>query len=479
MSGFSRRRLLRHAGAAALVGALRPELAQGDETPAGDLESIEHRGRLIAECSLAGERRSDDIVPAHPNGIQASKNRWLLVYASRGFRGVDDDRSLIYQLRHGSPEGSLVKEGRLVATLDDWDPLLEGKRYVKQHGHPVLFGVPLGARVRGKPAASAGVFVLKWRQTARFLDHAKKELVKGPEDEAIRARTQTVGWLQFRLNDREDDVEILQTARLLRQRGYETGTAFCSAPGVTRINQTYTQAVPFSADGSAWADVNYFDNGRAAALKYVFNPRAGLYEWRETGPFLFGDQRPVTEPSLARWKDGWVVAARVERRGILWTRTPDPFASPGETLWVETPPSPSPRTAYLCPDGVLRLLTNDPARSPTKQMRDPLYLFDVDPGQGFRVTGARVVFDASAAGLPLRRAASPMIDMAKLLPHGGGRVQYLLHRVIVQSHNHPYRGGDGDVRPEIPIINAQEKAAAGIYCAKLTYRDPHPGVWEL
>src|SRR5439155_8721327 len=107
------------------------------------------------------------VVPAHPNGIQLSRDRWLLVYATRGFRGVDDDRSIVYQVRHGSPDGRLVKEGFLAWSIDDWDPLGEGKSYVKQHGHPVAFGVPKGALIRGKAAAHANLFVAAWRVVAR------------------------------------------------------------------------------------------------------------------------------------------------------------------------------------------------------------------------------------------------------------------------------------------------------------------------
>ena len=45
------------------------------------------------------------------------------------------------------------------------------------------------------------------------------------------------------------------------------------------MNQTFTQAVPYAesgaADGSQWVDVNHFDGGRVAALRYRFDPGAG------------------------------------------------------------------------------------------------------------------------------------------------------------------------------------------------------------
>ena len=78
-------------------------------------------GKLIGECSLEGEHLADRVVPAHPNGIQLSKNRWLIIYATRKFRGTDDDASIIYQVREDTPDGKLLKEGMLAKS--DHTPL--------------------------------------------------------------------------------------------------------------------------------------------------------------------------------------------------------------------------------------------------------------------------------------------------------------------------------------------------------------------
>ena len=75
--------------------------------------------------------------------------------------GVDDDRSIVYQLRSGAPDGPVVKEGFLARSINDWEPLGDGKKYVRQFGHPVAFGVPKGALIGGKPAAHGNVFVAK------------------------------------------------------------------------------------------------------------------------------------------------------------------------------------------------------------------------------------------------------------------------------------------------------------------------------
>ena len=51
--------------------------------------TIEPAGMLVRECTLPGERRRDDVVPRQAVCIQAAKNRWLVVYTTHGYRGVD------------------------------------------------------------------------------------------------------------------------------------------------------------------------------------------------------------------------------------------------------------------------------------------------------------------------------------------------------------------------------------------------------
>ena len=114
--------------------------------------SIKHRGILVSACSIEGERREDDVFPAHPNGIRLSRTRFLLLYATRGFRGTDEDRSIIYQVRADSFEGQVLKEGILARASDHWIPFDDGQSYHLDNGHPVAFGVPKGALIHGKPA---------------------------------------------------------------------------------------------------------------------------------------------------------------------------------------------------------------------------------------------------------------------------------------------------------------------------------------
>ena len=194
------------------------------------IERIEPLGRLIADCPFPGETRDDDVWPAHPNAIQVSKDRFLVLYATRGYRGGDDDLSIVYQLRAGALDGPVLAERMVASTRNDWEPFGDGAHYVLQNGHPAAFGVPRGALIGGKPAPNANLFVIKWHYLARYLDPETGILVSNHDTPGLMERTLRVGWTQLRLNDAGDDLEVVAPAQQLRQVGYETGEAFCSAP---------------------------------------------------------------------------------------------------------------------------------------------------------------------------------------------------------------------------------------------------------
>jgi len=425
------------ASAAALLVSPRPRVL-----------SIEPLGPFLMDCTLPGERRVDDVFPAHPNGLQLSPDRWLILYGTRGFRGVDDDRSTNYQIRKGGPNGPMIREGFFRQTRDDWDPYNQGRKYSRQGGHAVAFGVPKGVR-----APHANVFVAKWYVHARLLDPSRNYLEHGTVDIGFPGPKTFVEGLQFRLNDREDDLDILRPAETTK-------------PNVdcAWMNQPFVPAVPFNADATEWADVMGFDGGRVAAAKYVWNPKTGLYDWTATGPFLGND---LFEASLARHRDAWVISARRTKGGTAWIRTADPFTATGSPVLPKTPETTAPLTTFACGDGAIRVFSGD------KGGRDPLYMWDVDPDHDFACTNARVIFDSVKAGLKIRPASQPKVDMCKLLPPQG-RTQLALFRVSVRSFNHPY-----PKRPEIPIVNDEEKAACGIYAAKITYAEPVAPRWEF
>lgn len=302
-------------------------------------------------------------------------------------------------------------------------------------------------------------------------------LAREPAGDSPSLLTQAVEWVQFRLNAGNDDIEILQPAALLRQKGYETGEAFCSAP-VKSINESFVQSVPFNRDGTEWADCNHFDGGRLACMKYAFSPKLGRYEWVVTGPLFGGAEEGLYEASLAQYGDRWIIAARQRTAGAAWAAIEDPFSKAPPLVRPKAPATTTPRTAYVWADGVLRLFTGELGISPYQNPRNPLYCWDIDPDAGFTASSRRVIFDSVKAGLPIRPEARPMIDMCKLLPHAGGRTQWIVHRVHIAAVNHARESSSGIVR-HIPPATAVEKGACAIAYAKVTYTADFPSRWVL
>lgn len=438
---------------------------------------LRHEGLLVSECTLPGETHDDDVYAAHPNGIQVSRDRWLILYATRGMDGWDSDRSVVYQLRRDAPDGPIIKEAMLGAGIGDWDPLADGNLCFKQHGHPAAFGVPKGALIHGQPAPHGNLFVIKWRIVGMAIDPQTGRIIY---DEELDRTTQDVEWMQIRLNESEDDIEVVAPPASMRKKGYESGPEHCpQTKDVVRMNATFVQAVPFNVDCTEWADCNHFNPYGVAAFKYRYNPQRDLYEWVETGPYLFESSagRYIFEASLARWRDEWIIGARIYDhgcpQGMVWLRTDDPFA-PGRTpVITDIPASSAPRTAYTCADGVLRVFTGDPTASPYADNADPLYCWDIDPDRDFAATNRQVIFDLREAGILTGR---PKLDMCKLLTPQGN-TQTIIYRVAPRF---PIPVG-AVVDPKQPWLaldrkkdfqagfTQEQKSRFGIYHSKLAY----------
>lgn len=451
---------------------------QVGRTAPAKLRGIVPDGILVGDCSLPGETRAEKVVPAHPNGLQLSRDRFLVLYATRGFRGTDDDRSICYQLRRGSFTGPVLKEGFFSRSIADWDPLGDGRRYFRQHGHPVAFGVPKGALIRGKTPAHAGVFVAKWRVVAKEVDPAG-QVVSGSRHQRVG---QGVEWTQFRLNGDESDIEILQAPATLRQRGFESGPAICPLPKYTWMNQTFVNAVPFNDDASEWVDANHFAGDRLAALRYAFQAERGLYEWVQTSPWLIDPKGGLSEASVLRWKDDWLVAVRLSgapidvpgrpvrpAHGVGWLRTMDLFAAGGELTFPAAPKCTAARAAYVCADGKVRVFGGDPFVAPprgqTRSKRNPIYGWEIDVDHGFQASPPQMIFNAFAAAPGIRREAVPMVDMVKALPSTGGRTQTLLHRF--------------NFAPDTFPLSDAEFAACGVHAAHLEFDEEVPAAWTF
>ena len=143
---------------------------------------IIYKGAFIADTLIAGEQKKDWIQPSHPFCWQLSRDRWLWVFQTRGFAGIDSEHSILYQIRRDRLDGEFLKEGVLAKFRDDWDPLGDGSEQWKIHGHPKVLGVPKDAVDRaGRPIAHDNLFAVAWYTRARAVIDGK--LVHTEENE--------------------------------------------------------------------------------------------------------------------------------------------------------------------------------------------------------------------------------------------------------------------------------------------------------
>lgn len=442
--------------------------------------TINYRGPFVTDTPIPDERKADGIVPAHPGGpLQLSARRWIIFFANLDPRGWDANHSILYQLRADAPDGRIITWGVIDSSIDDWDPLQRGDRYFKTCGMPIAFGVPKGATLDGSPIPHANVFAVKWYRVAQLRRKGaivQPNCVSGgtwpreldwPEGFAVQEQTMRLEWMQFRLNDREDDIQPLTQPAQVRQRGYEAGDAFCSLGPGFQVNHAMKPPVKADPAGAEWYDVNSFTPYRehkragasAAAVGYRFNPAIGLYEWTHTGlPAVLPD-REFRECSVNRMGDDWIIAARsITPDGrTCWFRTEDPFRGFGEPSL--TPSDHGPRIAFLCGDGQLRLFGNTVNRS-------PLFCWDVNP-RDFSLSNRQLIVDAEAEGLPFH---FPFADMAKLSPVYHDNRQLLLHRMITRRQT----ACRYDL--EVPVSDAEHEQA-GIYASEFIYSDAVEPAW--
>lgn len=455
--------------------------------PAGvDAVSVRYLGPLITDTSIAGEGKADGIIPAHPGGgaLRVARDRWMIFFATLDPAGWDCNRSIVYQLRRDAPDGPVLAEGLIDRGIDDWDPLERGDELIKSCGMPIAFGVPRGATLQGKPLAHANVFVIKWYRWAHRRDGDR---IVNPGDRvhnwadrlAVKHKTLRVEWAQFRLNDMADGIELLTEPSVLRQRGYDTGDAFCALGPQVQMNHAMKPPVPEDPTCRNWVSIDTFtpyshrhhDHGTVAAVRMTFNGHTGLYEWTDVGAPVSLPDRVVGEASVNTLRGAaspYVICLRCfeyERRpsDTCWFRTADLFGDWGKPVF--TPASSVPRIAFVCGDGELRMFSNTPLHD-DEHSRAVLAWWTVDT-DNFSLRGPRTVVDARRMDWPFD---VPMVDMAKLCPPQGRR-QVLLFRVIDRSHTAPVSTGIG--------TSPAALAVAGIHAAELILAKPAPEPWTF
>jgi hypothetical protein len=449
-------------------------------------------GPLVKTCSLAGETRDLGITAAHPNAWQLSQDKWLVVYSTRACCGVDDDRSIIYQVRCGSVSGTILKEGHISRGITDWDAFGDGRQFVRQHGHVVVLGVPKGAKINGRTPDHANVFKAMWRVKARYLDPetgiVKMSSPNYDNDAGLREaenRSQAVEYVHFRLNDEEDDIEFLHEPRQLKQSGYEDSPDCCSIAGSARINRTFTAPVPCDDRADSWADMIHFRSGQCEefesgmfgnvnVIKHQYNPNTGLYDWTQTSKSL-GDPR-LFEASIARHKNGFLISSRVQmdrRKSELarcWHFCEDPFSDDMQVR-IEPWPSNVPMTFYACPDGECRLFTGHAGDSPYDSGRGPIYSWVMN--ERGQLSEQTVIVDAVKEQVLAseQRHGNICTDFPKLVTHAGGRKQTVLFRF--KTYNLTFPIGS------CPPVTDEQMDAFGVYYSEIEYDREYPAAWQF
>ncbi len=479
---------------AAVPGVLRGKSA-GDHAATLKPGRITLEGKLVHECSQPGEKRADGVYPAHPNGIRLSKDRVLLLYATRGWRGVDEDRSIIYQVRLGGFTGPILKEGMLVQSRDDWDPFDDGSSYYQAHGTPSGFGVPKGALIDGRPAPHANLFVIKWYVNARYFLTPDRLALTTSDPKSVHLSENTIHmeWVQVRLNEAEDDIEIVEPISTMRTPDQGEG----GLRPTERFTQSKVQAMPFNHDATEWIDtanIDWSEKPKEDAIglvpaKFRYDHSRHRYEFSETGSRLYPAGVHLSGGSPLKIDQGWAFYSRPHRSlnlPLVWTKREDPFSDENQQLLMEPrtgqPIVRAPVTAYRCADGVIRVFTGDSDESPYQNRRNPLYCWEVDPQKDFKLSRQQVVVDVLEEDWGFRLESEPIADMAKVLPHCGGRSQYVAFRVRSESINYSRKRHFvpvGNPRHISPAITDEERMASGIYVARIDYDREMPDEWQF
>jgi hypothetical protein len=357
----------------------------------------------------------------------------------------------------------VLKEGVIEKARSGWDPLGVGHNFRKINAVVKVFGVPKGAMRNGQPLPTANHFVAKWyirpclEINGRLVNLWEAASTVNPAELGIYAYC--LEWMQFRLNEAEDDIEIISPARQLRQQGYDQGNDISSLGACNGMHHGFGDAVP-NDSFSEWVEVCQFEK-KLAAIRYAFDPATGLYEWVETGNAQEVPGRHLAEASLNRIDNAWVISTRAyDAPWTVWYRTSDPFETFGDRTDVKS--AYAPRISFVCADGVLRLFGNETSPHGL-HARNPLYCFDVDP-KTFEYSNRRVVMDAHKEQLPFR---TPFLDHAMLYPHPGGRKQIVSFRAINRTQT-------------VGVSNTpDELEKSGVHYSELVYDKDYPNPWTF
>jgi hypothetical protein len=257
----------------------------------------------------------------------------------------------------------------------------------------------------------------------------------------------------------------------------------------------FVPAVAASDDCSEWVDVNsvgykggaspggYGPGTSLMTALYSFDPASCLYQWKSAGPV---SARGKNEGSIARWRGKFVLIARqcgrasaeeirtgTFRHFVNYFLTDDPVGEFPDFQPALDQPSWSPRTLFEGPDGGLWKLGGSRTHSPYAEERNPAFVSVIDPEKQFRVAAAQTICDAVETNPSI---PAPWVDFPKLLPHTGGREQWVIYRV--RSNRLPNFKAAGEAVPA-SAATPEELAAAGIYASRIQYHEAQPARWNF
>jgi len=441
------------------------------------IASIRYKGVLIAESGVPGEGKAEGMTPNYAEGIQVGRDRWLLAYDTVDARGRDCWRSIFYQIRAHAPDGPIVKEG-VVSQPRAVGQTRSGARLWRAPGQPQLFGVPAGALHRRRVRPDANLFGLTWMSPVNVERDGLLVHYDSTAGEAARSDdlSLTAGddltfhreLLQFRLTPSGDDIEIAAPPQPLTDADGQVARGWAAPIPRDEACSEWLEAVSASPPARAEGVVTS-RGGTISIVRYVFDPKSGLYVCRADGPrIVMPADMQIGEQALARMGEGdFVIAARLFNQGgrTVWLRTEEGGRS--LAIAAEQPDTYGQRYAFRCADGVVRMVQNNQTLSPHKERRNPLYCWDVDPAD-LAYRDQRVVADAHAMGLSFH---DPFLDHTHLFPPCGGR-QLISFRVITARQV----WNDAD---KFPAVTPHEWERSGIHCAEIVYDRECASAWEF
>jgi hypothetical protein len=276
---------------------------------------------LIQDVDLPGQGRAAHAAPNFATTARIAPGRWLILLNTVDALGCDANRSILWQLRAGTPQGSILGQGVLAAMQRDLDPLGDGSKFWWGNSTPQIFGVPTDA-----DSPCAGHFMVIFNRKLRLIDGDRLTYptpkAGWPDDvpaerwrAALAHLTPYVRAAHLQLNDSGDGITVTAGPDIMRQVGYAAGAEACQHGGPI-TTEPWCRPVSTRRDGTEWVQVVAYNPTLAdhslhdargsvlMAVRYRWDPVAHRFAWVECGTPLrpFDEREEVGEPTLVQDK---------------------------------------------------------------------------------------------------------------------------------------------------------------------------------